>query len=51
MSKECKTCKYSEIIRVGHLEIDVPDCNKAVPDWLKCRMNDLCYYEPKEDKE
>lgn len=45
---DCKNCKYAEIVRIGHLDLDVPDCQLDIPAWLNCRTNDYSLFEPKD---
>jgi len=47
--KDCKNCKYAEIIGVGHLDLDIPNCTLNISEWLKCRNNDYDHYVEREE--
>lgn len=49
--KECRNCKYSEIIRIGRLDVDIPDCTLDIPEWIKCRNNNYSRYEEREEQD
>lgn len=49
--KNCKNCIYSELIRIGNLDIDIPDCTLDIPEWIKCRNNDYAHYEERKESE
>ena len=48
--RDCKQCKYSEIVQVGRMDFDVPLCQLDNTEWLKCRSNDYNRFEEREDK-
>ena len=49
--RDCKECKYADIIRVGHLDFDIPDCQLDIPEWIKCRNNDYSRFVQREETE
>lgn len=45
---DCKECRFADIIRIGHMDFDIPNCQLDIPDWLKCRNNNFRSFQKRD---